>query len=174
MSAGTLTSFEQLLGELDVPVTHADRETFRDRIDETVEPPAVGVPIGEALDDPSLSLAETAVEVDPTPVALRDATTGVTGAQLGIGDYGTLVLSLTDRASELISLFAERHVAVVRERDIVSDMETAFQTLRREFEDNRGSAILATGPSATADMGALVKGAHGPRAVHVLVLTEDE
>jgi len=32
--------------------------------------------------------------------------------------------------------------------------------------------ILATGPSATADMGDLVLGAHGPRAVHALLLED--
>jgi len=31
---------------------------------------------------------------------------------------------------------------------------------------------LATGPSATADMGALVRGAHGPERVHVLLIDD--
>jgi L-lactate dehydrogenase complex protein LldG len=32
--------------------------------------------------------------------------------------------------------------------------------------------VLATGPSATADMGELVLGAHGPESVHVVILDE--
>ncbi|MBV0901335.1 LUD domain-containing protein [Haloarcula salina] len=174
MSGATFSSFERSLGELDVPATRIKREEFTNQVEEAVEPPAVGVPLGETFDEPALSLDGTPVTVDPTPVALREATTGVTGARLGIGDYGTLALSLTDRASELVSLFVEHHVAVVRERDLVDEMRTGIETLGEEFAETRGSAILATGPSATADMGALVKGAHGPRTVEVLVLTEDD
>lgn len=173
MSEATFASFERALDELDVPVTRVQREAVAEQIEAVIEPPAVGVALDATFDDPALALDETAVTVDPTPVALREATTGVTGARLGVGDYGTLALSLTDRASELVSLFVERHVAVVREADLVDEMRTGIETLGEEFAETRGSAILATGPSATADMGALVKGAHGPRAVHVLVLAED-
>ncbi|MFC4440283.1 MULTISPECIES: LUD domain-containing protein [Natrialbaceae] len=167
-----LSSLESSLDDLGVRVTRVDEDGFRELIDETVAAPAVGVALEETFDDPVLSLTETAVTVDPTPAALREATTGVTGAQLGVADYGSLVLSLTDRASELVSLFVDRHVAVVREGDIVADMDAAMDTLHEEFNrsDGSDSAILATGPSATADMGALVKGAHGPRDVHVIVL----
>lgn len=164
----TRTSLESSLDELGVSVTHVDAASFGDRIDEAVTTPAVGVP----LDDAALSLAETVVDVDPTPAALRDATTGVTSATLGVADYGSLVLSLTDQASELVSLFVDRHVVVLRAADVVQDMETAVDALGAEFERTRGSAILATGPSATADMGALVTGAHGPREVHVIVVEE--
>ena len=167
-----LSSFEASLDELGVSVTRATASTVSDRIEAAIEDPAVGVPLAETFDEPALSLAETSVDVDPTPAALREATTGVTGARTGIGDYGTLVLSMTDRAGELVSLFVERHVAVVREADVVADMETAVDALDDEFDRTRGSAILATGPSATADMGELVRGAHGPRDVQVVVLEE--
>ncbi|MBX0296188.1 LUD domain-containing protein [Haloarcula nitratireducens] len=172
--ATTGSSFENALRELGVSVTHADSDTVREQIEETVTAPAVGVPLEATFGDAAFSLAETSVEVDPTPATLRDATTGVTGAQLGVADYGTLVLSLTERASELVSLFVERHVAVVRAADVVEEMETAIEELDEEFSETRGSAILATGPSATADMGALVKGAHGPKEVHVVLVEGGE
>ncbi|SEW31139.1 LUD domain-containing protein [Natrinema salifodinae] len=172
--ATTLSSFESSLDEVGVSVTYADRASFRDRIDETVTAPAVGVALEESFDDPALSLTDTTVEVDPTPAALRDATTGVTGAQLGVADYGSLLLTPTDQASELVSLFVDRHVAVLRESDVVSDMDAAVDAVYDEIDRTGGSAILATGPSATADMGALVEGVHAPRDVHVLVLEEKE
>jgi len=112
--------------------------------------------------------------VDPTPAALRDATTGVTEATLGVGDYGSLVLSMTGRASELVSLFVNRHVVVVRAADVLPDMDATIQSLHERFNRAGGSAIVATGPSATADMGELVKGAHGPKTVHVIVVEEAE
>ncbi|ELZ05960.1 LUD domain-containing protein [Natrialba asiatica] len=164
------SSFESSLEDVGVSVTSVETASFREQLDETVTPPAVGVPLEEAFDEPSLSLADTSVTGDPTPATLREATTGVTGAQLGIGDYGSLALTPTDRASELVSLFVDRHVAVLRESDIVPDMDTAIETVHDEIDRTGHSVILATGPSATADMGALVTGAHGPRDVHVLIV----
>jgi len=131
-----------------------------------VEAPAVGTPL--PFDGVSLP-AE--VQTDPTPSQLRDATTGVTPASLAIASYGTLVLRADEHGSEPVSLFNDLHVAVVRAADIVPDMSTAFEYLGDELRDTRDSAILATGPSATADMGALVQGAHGPKRVEVLVVT---
>ena len=173
MTASVASEFEAALEALDVTVSRVGADGFRTHVEELVEPPAVGVALGETFDDPALSLDGTSVEVDPTPATLRTATTGVTGGSLGIADYGSVVLSMTGDASELVSLFVDRHVAVVRESDVVADMDTAIDDIGEEFGQNGGSAVLATGPSATADMGALVKGAHGPREVHVVVLTED-
>lgn len=174
MSATTLSRFESALNELDVAVSYVDRDGFRDHVEEVVRPHAVGVALDETFDDPALTLDGTSVEVDPAPATLRTARTGVTGAGLGIADYGSLVLTATDRASELVSLFVERHVAVVRAEDVAADMDSAIETLGAELRETGGSAILATGPSSTADMGALVKGAHGPREVHVVVVADDE
>lgn len=174
MSLSPLSEFETALAELDVSVTYAGAETFQNHIDDVVEAPAVGVALDEAFDDPALSLSETSVDVDPTPAKLRASTTGVTGVQLAVGDYGSLVTPVTERASELVSLFVDRHVAVVRESDVLTDMESAISSLETAFDRTGGSAIIETGPSATADMGELVNGAHGPREVHVVVLREDE
>ncbi|WP_254533307.1 LUD domain-containing protein [Natrinema gelatinilyticum] len=168
-----LSSFEASLDELGVSVTRTTADEFHEHIGEIVVEPAVGVPLEETFDDPAFSLVDTVVVVDPTPASLRQATTGVTGARMGIADYGSLVLSLTRQASELVSLFVERHVIVVSATDVVSNMDKAVDELHEEVNENGGSAILSTGPSATADMGALVKGAHGPRDVHVIVVEEE-
>jgi len=170
--ATALSTFESSLDDLGVSVTRTTSGAFADDLAETIEQPAVGVPLEQPFDDLDLSLDDASIDVDPTPAALREATTGVTPAQLGVADYGSLALTLTDRGSELVSLFVERHVAVVRAADVVADMDAAVDELHERFNDEGGSAILATGPSATADMGALVKGAHGPKDVHVIVVEE--
>ena len=41
----------------------------------------------------------------------------------------------------------------------------------KSHEGNK-SVVLATGPSATADMGTLVHGVHGPKDVHVVLVTD--
>ncbi|MBX0323189.1 LUD domain-containing protein [Halomicroarcula sp. F13] len=172
MPTDTLATFESSLAEYDVPVTRTDRAAVATTVAEVADPPAVGVALDETFGDDAFSLTDTDVTVDPTPAELQAALTGVTGARLGVGDYGTVALDQTERGSELVSLFVDTHVVVVREADLVAEMETAIESLGDAVEESRGSTILATGPSATADMGALVRGAHGPKDVHVVV-TED-
>ncbi|EMA21595.1 MULTISPECIES: LUD domain-containing protein [Haloarcula] len=167
-------SFEGALEALGVTVSSTSESELEAAVTEAVTEPAVGVALDETVGDGTFSLVETPITVDPTPAALREATTGVTGAELGVGDYGSLVLSMTEQASELVSLFVERHVAILYEEDIQPDMDAAVAELDERFTETNGSAIIATGPSATADMGALVKGAHGPKEVHVIVVEGED
>ncbi|WP_324760754.1 LUD domain-containing protein [Haloarcula sp. GH36] len=162
--------FAASLDELGVTVTSTDRAGVPAAIDEAVVKPAVGVSPGEEFAHGELPLAEAGIDLDPTPAALEAATTGVSVAELGIGDYGSLALTSTGDGSELVSLFVERHVALLHQDDIAPDMDEAVETLETTLARTRGSTIIATGPSATADMGALVKGAHGPETVHVIVV----
>lgn len=137
-------------------------ETLTDR----VERPAVGV----ELSHDGVSVPDH-VTRDPTPSELEAATTGITEATLGIAAYGSLALHQDQQGSEPISLFVDKHVAVIHEDDIVGDISTAFRELGDPMQETQESFILATGPSATADMGALVQGAHGPKEVEVILLT---
>mgnify|MGYP000473994585 CR=1 FL=1 len=162
--------FESSLDDLGVTVSRTDEGALPATIDDAITQPAVGASLG--LDGEPL--AETAVDVDPTPAALREATTGVTAAGLAVADYGSLVLTMDDRGSELVGLFVAEHVVVLRESDLLPDMDATIDTLERRITDASESAILATGPSATADMGELVLGAHGPKDVHLVVVGEGE
>ena len=164
--AETYDLFETRAGEYGVELTRVSPGEATDAIAAAVEEPAVGAP----LPWEDVSLPES-VRTDPTAGQLEEAITGVTGAALGVADYGSILLQQDENGSEPISLFIDKHVAVLREEDIVPDMVAAFEWLGEEFRENRSSAILATGPSATADMGALVQGAHGAKEVEVIVLT---
>lgn len=170
MGSELASSLERSLSDVSVTSERIPAERATDAIADAVKTPAIGV----SLDELDVSLDGAPVTVDPTPRELRAAKTGVTAASLGIADYGTLVLPQTSGGSELASLFVDRHVAVLPEREIVPDMDAAFQRLEDDIPERVGSAIMATGPSATADMGALVRGAHGPSEVHVIILTEGQ
>lgn len=169
MASELASSLEQSLNDVSATCERVAPGNTADVIADAVETPAVGV----SLADFDVSMVDAPVTVDPTPREVREATTGVTAASLGIVEYGTVVLPQTSNGSELMSLFVGRHVAVLPERNIVPDMDAAFERLDGDIPDAIGSAILATGPSATADMGALVKGAHGPSEVHVIVVAEE-
>ena len=160
--------FEAALEAVDVTMRRTDPDGFAGAIEAAVVEPAVGAPLG--LDD--LSLEGTGVRLGPTAAELRAAETGVTAAALGIAEYGTVVIRSRPGGDEPVSLYPPRHVAVLRERDLVADVPAAIEVLGAAFEDGPISAVLATGPSATADMGALVHGVHGPEEVHVLLVTD--
>lgn len=165
MTAEPYDRFASRAADFGVEVTRTSVEDASTTIETLVEEPVVGAPLPWA--DVTLP---TGVPTDPTPTELDEAVTGVTAAAFAIADYGSIALQATPEGAEPVSLFPDRHVAVLRERDIVPDMAAAFDRLGESFRASRGSAVLATGPSATADMGELVKGAHGPKAVDVVVV----
>jgi len=51
---------------------------------------------------------------------------GVTEAILGVADYGSLVIPTTRAGIEPVGLFADQHIAVLPEADIVSGMAGHF------------------------------------------------
>jgi L-lactate dehydrogenase complex protein LldG len=167
MSTDHLSAFESsAMGTTTVHVTSA--ASFPGTLAEIVDEPAVGTP----LPFEGVSLDDTPVAVDPSPTAVSDAATGVTPAGLGIADYGTVTLPSRERPDEVVALYSVRHVAVVAKSDIVGDMPAAYERLSDEFAGGLDTQILATGPSTTADMGALVEGVHGPQESDVIVLED--
>lgn len=165
MSSEHRSAFESSLRGV-ATVESASPGEFAFVLDDHVEPPAVGA----ELPFDGVSLEGTRVRTEFSPSDLEAANTGVTPAGLGIADYGTVTVRSRGAGDELVSLYPERHVAVVHERDLVGDMAAAFDRLGEEFEDGDDAQVLATGPSSTADLGALVEGVHGPSDVRVLVL----
>jgi L-lactate dehydrogenase complex protein LldG len=161
MIAEAVTAFESSLDRLDVGWTRTDLAAFNETLEAVITEPAVGA----HLPYDTVSLSEAPVTLDPTSADLDAAATGITAAAFAIAEYGSIVIH-----SNPVSLYPYRHVAVLRERDIVLDMSETFVRLGSELRETRGSAIIATGPSATADMGSLVRGAHGPTEIHVVIV----
>lgn len=165
--SGVVETFVESARRVDATVTRTDASGVDDVLGDAITEPAVGVEPEIA----GVSLANLPVTVDPTGPEVTGAATGITQASLAIADYGSVVVRETGAGEEPVSLFGETHVALVGASDVVPDVPTAFAELGEWLRDG-GDAVIATGPSATADMGALVKGAHGPRAVHVVVVED--
>lgn len=168
MSDTRTDEFEASLVAVDVSVTRTMAAGFEDAVAAVVEPPAVAVD----LPFDGVSLAETTATVDPTPAELREARTGITTGQVGITGYGSVVLRCTDDGAEFLALYPERHVIVAPESGIVADMTDGIDAIADQVRDDSGDFVVATGPSATADMGAVVQGVHGPSDVHVVLLED--
>jgi L-lactate dehydrogenase complex protein LldG len=154
--------------------TRTTPDTFAESIAELVVDPAVGAP----LPSTAISLDETSVDTDPSVEALDGAETGVIQAGLGVANYGTITVESRPGGDELVSLYPPRHVVIVDAEDIVPDLSAGFDRFETAIEDARAngtpgaSRVLTTGPSATADMGELVEGVHGPKEVHVVILED--
>lgn len=168
MTTDLVATFEDSLRGLDVTWDRTTSDGFETTLTEAIEEPAIGAPLPFA----ELSLEETPVTLEPTATELQEATTGVTAAGAGIAEYGTLMIQSRPGGDEPVSLYAELHVAVLRESDLVAGVPEAISWLGEEFAAGNKSAIFASGASATADMGALIEGVHGPRDVHVIIITD--
>ena len=166
--ATSLTRFEDALVDHDCEVTRTTVDGFDGALAAALREPAVGASLG----DPELSLPAD-VQTVPTPAQLQAAASGVTPVAFAVADHGTVAIPSTASGVEPVSLYSDRHVAVVREAQVVPDTGAAFDELGPALAEDRGSVVMATGPSATGDMGALVQGVHGPSEVHVIVVESE-
>lgn len=165
-----VSTFASSLQNHDIDLIETSREEAPEILEDLLDPPVVGAPLGRvgiALDDLAV-----AVTTDPTFEELFEARTGITHAVSAIAEYGSVVLQGTKNGEEPLSLYPETHVAVVAESDIHEDMSAAIGDVADHIRSGETSHIVATGPSATADMGELVKGAHGPKSVEIVVVSD--
>lgn len=105
--------------------------------------------------------------------ALLACDLGLSGAQIGIAETGTLALVSDAERHRLVSLVPPVHVALLELDDLVGTLEEALERM----QDGRPGGIPAravswiTGPSRTADIElTLVVGVHGPREFHVIII----
>lgn len=169
--SSVVPSFAAALSDRGVRVRETTDAEVGSVLESAIDEPAVGVPLGNVPVD--LAALDVAVTLDPTPTEIDEAATGITEATLGIAEYGSVVVRGGPDGEEPISLYPDRHIALVRAADIVPDMESAVAEIAASIRDGHRSHVIATGPSATADMGALVEGAHGPKSVTVVVVSEE-
>jgi len=102
---------------------------------------------------------------------------GITGCFCAFAETGTIVLTSGPQTHSSAHLLPETHVALIPASRIVAGMEDVFALMRAE---GGGAGMMpravnmVSGPSRTADIEmTLVLGAHGPYAVHVVLVTED-
>lgn len=167
MSTELLPAFEDSLTELEVASSRTTSENFGETLNDVLVEPVVGAP----LPFESVRLPDS-IRTNPTPDELHAAETGVTALGAGIADYGSVIVQSRPGGDEPISLYPPLHVGVLRASDLVPDMPAAISWLEDEFDAGRDTAVLTSGPSATGDMGELVRRVHGPLDVHVITLTD--
>lgn len=168
-STPPVARFESAARDANASVTRATTADLQSVLGDVIDPPAVGTPLPFEASLPEF------VETDPTPSEIEAARSGVTAAAFGITEHGSVAIAASEAgeatAEEPVSLYPERHVAVVAASDLVEGVGEAVEKLASLAAEGR-DAVVATGPSATADMGELVLGVHGPREVHVVIVED--
>ena len=138
-------------------------------------PAAQRIAVAQPLDLPAELFAECrrlpgVLGSPATKSQLATADLGITDAFAGVASSGSVCIAIDEGDAGAISLLPRMHIAVVaasaivaRPRDLFGPGAAGNHGLRRNF-------VFITGPSATADMGPLVRGVHGPHRLHIVVL----
>ena len=111
------------------------------------------------------------VRSDPTPEEMVGSAAGVTEAFAGVASTGSVCINIGFERTGMVSLLTPLQIAVVAAETIVPQPRDLF---RRDVLEGKGlhrDFVFVTGPSATADMGPLVRGVHGPHKLQIIVLS---
>lgn len=102
--------------------------------------------------------------------AYYDLRVGITGADGGLAESGSIVLTHGPNRSRMASLIPEAHIALLAASTIVESL-SHWAATRPESITKSANLVVITGPSRTGDIEMhLTQGVHGPRHVHILVL----
>jgi L-lactate dehydrogenase complex protein LldG len=115
---------------------------------------------------------ERALQVTIGPSDGSDEVT-VSHAAAGIAESGTVALTSGRDNPTTLNLLPEHHIVIVDAEDISGDMETTLDRLRDRYGKGKMPRTLnfITGPSRSGDIEqTLLLGAHGPRAVHIIIV----
>jgi len=105
-----------------------------------------------------------------------DSYIGVTAADFCMADTATLVMRTRAGQARSVSLVPAIHVAVIELNQIIADLKELYALLKWDPQIKKEALTncmtFISGPSKTADIEAtMVHGAHGPREVHIFVVT---
>ena len=94
---------------------------------------------------------------------------GVTGAQAGIAETGTVVLDSSVDRNRLVSLVPPVHIAILDASRIYTTLGETLAALQ-SGEELSPAITFITGPSRTADIElTLAIGVHGPQELYVII-----
>lgn len=125
--------------------------------------------------DPQLAgavLAMPGLKVDPDEATLAAGPVGITDAFAGVAETGSVALSNVQGLNGPVSLFTHRHIVLLESWRMVARPRDLFT--RTDWMEHMLNMVFITGPSATADMGKLVRGVHGPTWLDIVLLDVKE
>ena len=111
-------------------------------------------------------------EAPPPTKDLFNFDVGITRAQAGIAETGTLVLDSSVEQNRLVSLVPPVHIAILDAARIYATLGETLAMLQSGNEISPAITFI-TGPSRTADIElTLAIGVHGPQALYVIIMQD--
>ena len=129
--------------------------------------------IGESLASANTG-GETELIEDAAAAELFDCDLGVTGAQWGVAETGTLILESDAERHRLASLVPSAHVAIIKAEQVRHTLGEVLHAIGESGAERLSRAItFITGPSRTSDIElTLAIGVHGPAELYVVVIED--
>jgi len=106
----------------------------------------------------------------PTDEQLAKADVGICGAFAGVASSGSVCITMGPPLVTMASLLMPHHILLLPADRIVARPRDLFDENCFNGEGLARNLVFITGPSATADMGPLVRGVHGPHRLTILLL----
>lgn len=104
--------------------------------------------------------------INPDKEQLKNIKIGITGASYGIASTGSVAITITNDLTIYLSMLVKKHIVIL---DSINILDKPRDLFNESLTPGRSFTII-TGPSATADMGPLVRGVHGPGELFIIVL----
>jgi len=114
------------------------------------------------------------VILEPSDEQLSTAGVGVSDAFAGVASSGSVCIAMGPPLVATASLLMPLHIVLLPANRIVARPRDVFDPACLGGEGLRRNLVFITGPSATADMGPLVRGVHGPHHLQILLLRDSD
>jgi L-lactate dehydrogenase complex protein LldG len=103
---------------------------------------------------------------------LEQCDAAITGCDAIIAQTGSVLVTPTSAGGRALSVLPPHHVVIARRSQMLPDLATALQLVRKTYAPNWPSFLsFITGPSRTGDIERiLVLGAHGPKKLTIFLL----
>jgi L-lactate dehydrogenase complex protein LldG len=106
----------------------------------------------------------------PTQHELKNTKITLTDSICGIAETGSIVIDNDKDYASYFTMLTAIHIVILLSKNLYEKPRDIFN---KDILKNKTSFSIITGPSATADMGSLVRGVHGPERLHIIIV-EDE
>ena len=106
----------------------------------------------------------------PSEEQMASTKIGITDCFAGIARTGSICVSISKSLASSVSLYTQEHIAILDSKSIVPRPRDVFSPDHLEGKGLDRNFVFITGTSATADMGPLVRGVHGPGTLHIIIL----
>lgn len=104
-----------------------------------------------------------------------DEPSAITIAYAGIAETGSLVLLSGADTPVTTNFLPDNYICILNQENLLDSMEALWVRMQNEHRAMPRTINIVTGPSRTADVEQTIQmGAHGPRRVHVIILTTQD